>query len=133
MQKAQRLKTKYLIFEIGFITTPKLNRLTKTSLDTRTQEAAKCLVSKSQVDNALDIAGKNREKIKKLQTFDFSYFIGRRYFGDDGSQHCLVLQAFFKSFLTATENVRILARKSKGLSEKISKPPATANNSLVPK
>ena len=39
------------------------------------------LVSKSQVDTALYIAGRNREKIKKLHTFDLFY--GRNYFHDD--------------------------------------------------
>ena len=39
-----------------------------------------------QVDTALNIAGKSIEKKKNLQTFDLSYFNGRKYFGNDGSQ-----------------------------------------------
>ena len=43
---------------------------------------------KFQVDDALDIAGKDREKnFKKIQACDLSYFNGRRYFDNDGSQN----------------------------------------------
>ena len=43
---------------------------------------------KFQVDDALDIAGKDREKnLKKIQACDLSYFNGRRYFDNDGSQN----------------------------------------------
>ena len=47
---------------------------------------------KIQVDNALDIADKNREKMKKLPMFDLSYFIGKSYF--DGSQNYLMFNQF---------------------------------------
>lgn len=50
------------------------------------KEAKKTFASKSQVDAALDTAGKNREKIKQLQTFDLSYFVGKCYFDNDGHQ-----------------------------------------------
>ena len=43
------------------------------------KEAAKSLASKSEIDNALYIADKNREKIKKLKTFDLSYLSGKIY------------------------------------------------------
>ena len=39
---------------------------------------AKSLVSKSQLDAALDIADKKKRKNEKLQTFDLSYFNGKR-------------------------------------------------------
>ena len=56
----------------GFITTPEFNRLTKISFDARMTEARKSLQVKvktvSQKDTALDVADKNREKVKKLQT-----------------------------------------------------------------
>ena len=47
---------------------------------------------------ALDLRDKNREKIKKLQTFDLSYFIDKSYFDDDSSQNYLIFQILFKSF-----------------------------------
>ena len=43
------------------------------------KEAAKSLASKSEIDNALYIADKNREKIKQLKTFDLSYLSGKIY------------------------------------------------------
>lgn len=32
------------------------------------------------------------KKLKILQTFDLNHFNVRRYFGDDGSQNCLIFQ-----------------------------------------
>ena len=45
----------------GFITTPKFNKLTKSSFDTRRKDAAESLVS--QMDTALNIVDKNRENV----------------------------------------------------------------------
>ena len=45
-----------------FITTPKFNKLTKNSVDARIKEKSKSFASKSQVDNALDVAEKIQEK-----------------------------------------------------------------------
>ena len=39
---------------------------------------------------------------KKLQTFDLSYFIGKSYFDDDGSENIQFQQAF-KYFQTFTD------------------------------
>ena len=61
IQKSQRLKIKYLIPEV-FFTNPAFTRLTKIIFDASLTEAAKNLASKSQVDNAIDIANKSREK-----------------------------------------------------------------------
>ena len=47
----------------GFVTNPAFTRLTKIIFDTSLTEAAKNLASKSQVDNAIDIANKSREKL----------------------------------------------------------------------
>ena len=54
------------------------------------------------------MSDKNREKLKKRQTFDLSYFISSRYFDGDGSQNCIVFQTLFKSFTTPTASERIL-------------------------
>ena len=117
-----------------FITTPEFNTLAKISSDARMQKAAKSLASKSQVDSALDIADKSREKIKKLQTFDLSYFQmfdlsyfnDRRYFDNDGSQNYLLFQPVSKTFrMPADDAETIIAWKSKGLSDKSIKPPTT--------
>ena len=67
------------------------------------------------------------EKMKKLRTLDFSYFVGKNYFDDDGSQHYLVFQPLFMSFATTTGSDSILAWKFKGVAEGSIKPPATSD------
>ena len=61
--------------------------------------AKKSLARKVQVYNVVDIADKNREKIKKLQIFDLSYFNGRRYFDNDGSENYLIFQPIYNTFI----------------------------------
>lgn len=39
---------------------------------------------------------KNKEKVKKLETFDLSFFIGKSYFTEDGSQNYLIFQSIYK-------------------------------------
>ena len=53
---------------ISFISTAEFNRLTKISFDARMKQEAKILV----------------------KTSFLSYFNGRRYFGDNQSQNCLI-------------------------------------------
>ena len=60
-------------------------------------ELAKRLASKSQVDIALDLVDKNKEK-KNIQEFDLSYFIGKSYFGNDGSQNYLIFYPIYNTF-----------------------------------
>ena len=60
------------------------------------------LAREGHIDAALDIVDKNREKIKKLQTFDLRYFNGRRYFCNDGSQNYLTFQSISKTSRMAT-------------------------------
>ena len=103
----------------GFIATSEFNRLTKIRFDVRMKEATKSLASKARVTIALDIAGRNRQNIQKTLNYV--------------SQNYLVFKPLFKSFTTATGIDRILAWKSKGLSEESIKPSATLDNGLTPK
>ena len=81
-------------------------------------EALKNLATKSQVEAAIDLGDKIREKIKKLQTSDLSYFIGKNYFDDDGSQNYLLFQAIFKFLKIFIGTIyKIFGWKTKGLSE----------------
>ena len=66
------------------------------------------LASKSHIDAALDIADKNREKIKKLQTFDLRYFNGRRYFCNYGSQNYLIFQSISKTSIMPTGDTEVI-------------------------
>ena len=56
------------------------------------------LATKKQVENALDLEDKNRDKILKKLSFCLSYFLGKMYFDDKGSQNYLIFQSFFKYF-----------------------------------
>ena len=55
------------------------------------------------------------DELKKLQTFDSSYFIGRSHFDEDGTQHYLVSQPIIKYFKVITNTDYISPWKSKGL------------------
>ena len=71
-------------------------------------------------------------ELKKLQTFDSSYFIDKDYFGDDGLQNYLVFQPLQKYFTFINDTQYYTSWKSTGLSPKVTKPFATYDNSLTP-
>ena len=73
--------------------------------------------------------------IKKLQTFDFSYFRGKSHFEEDGTQNYLVLQPIYKHFkaFSITQYLEYVSElKSKGLSNESIKAVSTSDNSLHP-
>ena len=57
-----------------------------------------------------------QNELKKLQTFDSSYFIGKNYFEEDGTQNYLVFQPISRYFKTLSNTNYVLSWKSKGLS-----------------
>ena len=69
--------------------------------------------------------------MKKLKTFDLSYFIGKSHFEEDGTQNYLVFQPMKKYFQVITNTDDVSLWKSKGLSDEAIKPPATSDNSLT--
>ena len=68
--------------------------------------------------------------IKKLQTFDSSYFKGKSHFEEDGAQNYLIFQPIIKYFRISKKY--ILSCKSKGLSDETITLYATSDNSLTP-
>ena len=70
--------------------------------------------------------------MKKLKTFDSSYFIGKSHFEEDGVQNYLVFQPIIRYFKIITNTKYILSWQSKGLSDETIKPPATSDNSHNP-
>ena len=90
------------------------------------------------LDNKIAANKKKNESIenefKNLKTSDSSYFRGKSHFEEDGTQNYLVFQAINKYFKKNTINATnyVLSWKSKGLSDKSIKPPATSGNSLNP-
>ena len=71
-------------------------------------------------------------ELNKLKTFDLSYFIGKNYFEEDGTQNNLVFQPFYRYFTIITNTDYISSSKSKGLSDQSFKPPTLSDNSLTP-
>ena len=71
-------------------------------------------------------------ELKKLKTFDSSYFIGKSHFEEDGTQNYLVFQPMYRYFKMITNTDYISSWKSKGLSDESFKPPTTSDNSLNP-
>ena len=68
-------------------------------------------------------------ELNKLKTFDFSYFIGKNYFGQDGTQNYLVFQPMYRYFKMITNTDYISSWKSKGLSSESFRAISTSDNS----
>ena len=76
-----------------------------------------------------------KKNIKKLQTFDSSYFRGKNYFDEDGTQKYLVFlpaRRYFKLNSVINVTDRDLSWQSKGIPNESIKMISTANNSLTP-
>ena len=71
-------------------------------------------------------------ELKKLKTFDLSYFIGKSHFEEDSTQKYLVFQPLNKYFKVIANTDYVSSWKSKGLSAESIKPPTTSDNSLTP-
>ena len=72
-------------------------------------------------------------ELKKLTTFDSSYYIGKSYFEEDGTPNYLIFQPLSKYFKVVDDNFYyVLSWTSKGLSNDSIKPPTTSDNSLTP-
>ena len=117
-----------------FITTPDFNTLAANVFNVRLAQAN--LITKSDFDPKLsNIKWKitqNKTKnllfeneLNRLKTFDFSYFIGKSHFGEDGTQNYLVFQPMYRYFRLITKILDILSWKSKGLSNENFDPPNT--------
>ena len=68
--------------------------------------------------------------MKKLKTFDVSYFIGKNHFEEDGTENYLVFQPLNKYFKLNANTDYVLSWKSKGLSSESIKPSTTSDNVL---
>ena len=69
--------------------------------------------------------------MKKLKTFDSSYFIGKSHFEEDGTQNYLVFQPMYRYFKMITNTDYVSSWKSKGLSAENIKPPSKSDNRLT--
>ena len=71
-------------------------------------------------------------ELKKLKTFDSSYFIDKGLFEEDGTQNYLVFQPLSKDFQAIANTDYVSSWKSKGLSAETIKTPSISDNSLTP-
>ena len=104
------------------------NLVTKADFDAKLSSLNR-KVTKNKTDHLLI-----QNKLKKLKTFDSSYFIGKSHFEDDGVQNYLLFQPLNKYFkVTTNANTKYISSwQFKRLSKETIKPPATPDNSLNP-
>ena len=76
-------------------------------------------------------ASKTKNELKKLKTFDSSYFISKSHFEEDITQNYLVFQPINRWFKVIATTDYVSSRKPKGLSVETIKPPTTSDNSLT--
>ena len=123
------------------ITTPGFNtlaadifnaRLGEANLITKTDFGAKLLNLNKKVtaNKSKNLLVENESN--KLKTFDLSYFIGKRYFEEDGAKNYLLFQPINKYFKVIANTDYVSSWKSKGLSAETIKPPTRSDNSLTP-
>ena len=124
-----------------YTTTAEFNTLAADVFNARFSQAN--LITKTDFDAKLSSLNRkittNKSKhllveneLKKLKTFDSSYFIGKSQFEEDGTQNYLVFQPLKKYFKVIANADYVSSRNSKGLSAKTIKPPTTFDNSLIP-
>ena len=127
-----------------YVTTPELNNLAAGVFDARLPQAN--LVTKTYFDTKLQDISKRissiktkhllvKNELKKLKTFDLSYFKGKGRFKEDGTQNYLVFQPmyrYFKRIAGVGSGNYIYIWKSKGLSDKRIYSITTSNYSITP-
>ena len=124
-----------------YVTTPEFDKLAADFFNARLSHTN--LIVKTNFDNTVSsldrkIAENKTKKnsieneLKKLKTFDLSYFIGKSHFEEDGAQNYLVFQPIFRYFKIIANKKFISLWKSKGLSDKTITPYTTSDNSLTP-
>ena len=116
-----------------YITTPEFNTLAADVFNTRFSQAH--LVTKTNFDDTISsldskiAENKTKNKsveneLKKLKTFDLSYFIGKSHFEGDDTQSYLLFQPINKYFKVIGNTLSILPWQSKGLSAETINPPS---------
>ena len=106
-----------------------VNLIAKTDFDSRLSSLSRKITA----NKSKHLLAEN--ELKKLKTFDSSYFIGKSYFEEDGTQNYLQFQPLIRYFKvnTITNTDYVSSWKSKGLSAESIKPPTTSDNSLTPR
>ena len=103
-----------------------MNLITKTDFDAKLSSLNRKITQNKTKDLLVG------NELNKLKTFDSSYFIGKSYLDENGTQNYLVFQTINKYFKVITNTDYVSSWKSKGLSSKSIKAPKTSDNSLTP-
>ena len=120
-----------------YIDTQEFNKLAIDVFNTRIAQAK--LITKTDFDAKLSKCNRKITQNKadhllvqnKLKTFDLSYYRGKNYFEEDGTQNYLVFQPMYRYF-NQINNDSIASSKSKGLSNENITAPSAHNNFLNP-
>ena len=135
---------KKLTYHDSYITTPEFNTKAASVFNARLPQAN--LITKKDFDvklsslNTKITANKSKyllveNELKKLKTFDSSYFIGKIHFEEDGTQSYLVFQQMcrdFKNIDGVGNGNYIYYWQSKGLSDERINSVKTPNHSITP-
>ena len=105
-------------------------RLAQTNLITKTDFDAKLSSLNRKITSNKSKHLLVENKLKKLKTFDSSYFIGKTHFEEDGTQNYLLFQPINRYFKVIANAKYISSWISKGVSDESIKPPTTCDNSL---
>ena len=144
-QKSVSLKKKLIDHNHDkYLTTPEFNTLAADLFNARLAQAN--LITKTDFDAKLSSLNRkitsNKSKhllveneLKKLKTFDSSYFIGKSHFEEDGTQNYLVFQPmyrYFKIIAGVGNGSYIYYWQSKGLSDERINSIKTPNYTITP-
>ena len=102
-----------------------VNLITKTDFDVKLSSLNKKVTSNKTKQLLVE------NELKKLKTFDSSYFIGKSHFEEDGTQNYLVFQTLKKYFKLISNTLSILSWQSKRLSTENIDPPTTSLSSSI--
>ena len=102
------------------------NLITKTDFDAKLSSLNRKITSNKSKSLLVE------NELKKLKTFDSSYFIGKSHFEEDVTQHYLVFKPVHKYLKLIANTIYISSWKSKGLSDENIKPSSTSDKSLSP-
>ena len=138
IQKLLSLKRNLLIMIM--ITTPEFNNMAANVFNARLAEANLITDFDAKLSSLNNKITTNKSKnllveneLKKLKTFESSYFIGKSHFEEDGTQNYLVFQPMYRYFKRVSgKSDPILWWKSKRLSDEKITLPTASNNSLSP-
>ena len=114
IQKLEKFKKKITdhTTEFNKLKLAQADLVTKTDFDNKYSSLNRKIVL-NKTKNVL-----NEKELKKLKTFDLSYFTGKNHFDEDGTQNWFVFQSMGKCLKIAyTNNINYISSwQSKGLS-----------------